>query len=240
MSDYHDLTLVIPEKSDTERYAVAAAWERGGGNVLTLDRFWEPPAIEPHVVRLYGNDSFCLVLEQKLHLHLISPADDLLSFVDRTWLKRDLQFLTLQDAAHCSYPCFVKPVVPKQFRAMVHASSSTLEEECRGLEQTTPVMVSEVVQFTAEARTFVLGGCVTTCVVYEGHGDDEAARHFATMFVEHHQARLPTTCVLDFGCLPCGDWAILEANATWGAGLNSCDAEAAATCIAAATTVASS
>jgi hypothetical protein len=240
MGAYQNLILVIPEKSDTERDAVVAAWERGGGRLLKLDRFWEPPDLDPHDVRLYGNDSFCLVLEQQLHLHLISPADDFLAGVDRTWLKRDLQFVALQDAVRFTYPCFVKPVTPKQFRAMVYASHNVLLDECRGLEDTTPIMMSEVVPFTAEARTFVLDGHVMTCAVYEGTADHEAATRFATLFVDHHKGKLPQTCVLDFGCVASGEWSVLEANATWGAGLNGCDAEAAITCIASATTVANS
>ena len=81
-ADYKGLTLLIPDKSDVERDAVAAAWERAGGEVLRLGRFWEPPSLEAASVRVYGNDTFGLVLAQKLGLALISPADDLLKDVD--------------------------------------------------------------------------------------------------------------------------------------------------------------
>jgi hypothetical protein len=42
---------------------------------------------------------------------------------------------------------------------------------------------------------------------------------------------IPTTCVLDAGFIPGRGWALIEANATWGAGLNGCDAAAAAECL---------
>ncbi len=76
--DATGLTLIIPEKPDVERDAVAGAWSDVGGDVLRLGRFWEPPSVEAGVVRLYGNDTFCLVLQQELDLELVSPADDLI------------------------------------------------------------------------------------------------------------------------------------------------------------------
>lgn len=45
---------------------------------------------------------------------------------------------------------------------------------------------------------------------------------------------LPRTYVLDFGKLN-GRWVVIEANATWGAGLNGCDPTPVVACIAAAT-----
>ena len=72
------LNLLIPDKPDVERDAVAKSFERGGGVVHRIGRFWDPPAFEPSTVRVYGADAFCLVLQQKLGLSLCSPADDLL------------------------------------------------------------------------------------------------------------------------------------------------------------------
>ncbi len=52
------LVLVIPEKADPERDAVATAWEGTGGRVLRLGRFWDPPELDLQTVRVYGNDTF--------------------------------------------------------------------------------------------------------------------------------------------------------------------------------------
>ena len=60
------LTLVIPDKPDVERDAVAASWHAQGGTVLRLGRFWEPPALDVATIRVYGNETFALVLAQKL------------------------------------------------------------------------------------------------------------------------------------------------------------------------------
>ncbi len=81
--------LVIPAGADPERDHVALAWTAEGGAVLRLDRFWEPPALETARVRLYGNDTFCLVVAEVLGLVLVSPPDDLLLHLDEDALGRD-------------------------------------------------------------------------------------------------------------------------------------------------------
>ena len=74
--DTRELILVISDKPDIERDAVADVWSAAGGDVLRLGRFWDPPALDPQRVRLYGSDSYCQVLAQKLGLALVSPPDD--------------------------------------------------------------------------------------------------------------------------------------------------------------------
>ena len=49
---------------------------------------------------------------------------------------------------------------------------------------------------------------------------------------------LPVTSVVDLALVEDRGWALLEFNATWGAGLNGCSAVAAARCIGQATTLA--
>ena len=41
------LNLLIPDKPDVERDAVATAFETGGGAVHRIARFWDPPIFEP-------------------------------------------------------------------------------------------------------------------------------------------------------------------------------------------------
>jgi len=56
------LNLLISDKNDIERDALAAAFASRGGAVHRLGRFWDPPLFDPATVRVYGADSFCLVL----------------------------------------------------------------------------------------------------------------------------------------------------------------------------------
>lgn len=206
---------------------MAAVWP---GQVVRLDRFWEPPELDRGRVRLYGPDTFCLVVAQKLDLELLSPADDLLLNAPASLLRRNLRVFTLEEIRHQAFPLFVKSLVPKLFRSRVYSSWADLEAECRGLEGSTPILTSEVVEIRAEARAFVLHGRVQTCAVYEGEAEPPWD------FLHHavQELELPATCALDAALLA-GGWAVLEANASWGAGLNGCEPAAIVGCLEIAT-----
>ena len=114
-----DLILLISHKPDAERDGLAAVWEQHGGTVLRLGRFWEPPALDAHRVRVYGSTSFVMVLREKLGLALCSPADDLILALPPEALESWIEKRRLDEAEHFPYPVFVKPVVPKLFAARV-------------------------------------------------------------------------------------------------------------------------
>lgn len=225
-----ELTLVLPEKADPERDLVAEAWERHHGPVLRIGRFWDPPPLDPDRVRLYGNDTFCLVLAQKLGLHLVRPPDDALLGLPDDARKRVLSSTTLGNAGALPFPAFVKPMVPKLFRAGVFPSSVALAAETDGLAADTMLLVSEVVPFFSELRCWVLDGEIVAIAAYEGSCDLQAACVFAGSIAR--DPLWPEVFVLDIAEIEGRGFAVVEANAAWGAGLNGCDATAAAQCIA--------
>jgi hypothetical protein len=227
------LTLVIPAREDTERDAVAAAWVGRGWNVCRLERFWEPPMLDRTEVRLYGDMTFCLFLAERLGLELISPPDDLLLRVDARWLGRDIQGMMLENALKRPYPMFVKSVVPKLFRAAVYDDPSDLEQETMGLAGDTLVLVSELVGFSSEARCLVLQNEVVSAAIYEGNASVGEPASFAQNFADAHA--VAATYILDVGWIDRHGWAVIEANAVWGGGLNGCDPEAMVDCLAVAT-----
>ena len=227
------LNLVIPDKPDLERDAVADAWTNSGGTVHRVARFWEPPELPSESVRLYGPDTFALVVAEKLGLTLLEPDPYAVAKCPQHLLLRKVEVMRLGAVAPESLPKFIKPVVPKQFRAAVVSEFDALQEETRGLEPDTEILVSEVVEFIAEARSFVLGGVVQTTAIYEGTGNvDLAAKTCERIAMA---LDLPEAVVLDVGLLSDGRWAFVEANAAWGAGLNGCDPIQVVPCIAAAT-----
>jgi hypothetical protein len=228
---FENLTLVIPDKADVERDRIADVWIEGGGTVERLARFWAPPPIAKETVRIYGPDTFALVVAQKLGVELISPADDLLRKAPGPILRRDVVVAALKDAR--TFPAFVKPLVPKTFRAKIYETKEALDAECAGLSPETLVFISEIVDIEGEARFFALDGRIETGALYEGTGDlVEAARAAAEIA---HALPIPKTCVLDLALIRDRGWALLEFNASWGAGLNGCDPRKVAPCIAAAT-----
>ncbi len=226
------LILVLPEKVDPEREAVARAWRAGGGETAHLGRFWEPPPLDSAAVRLYGNDTFCLVLAQKLGLELVSPPDDLLLQLDASLLSRTVVGATLAECLVAPYPKFMKPMVPKLFSAAVYESRAELEAATEDLPSDTRVLRSDIVEFRAEARCFVLGGRAQTIACYEGAADPAQLQR-ATELVERLSAHLPQTCVVDVGLVQ-DRWAVVEANAAWGSGLNGCAPAKVIPCLIAA------
>jgi len=228
-----NLNLVLPDKVDAERDRVAEAWIAHGGVVTRLGRFWDPPELEPRAVRIYANDTFALVLAQKLNLSLVSPEDDLLVKLPWSLVKREITIRQLGESSAWSYPSFIKPVVPKQFRASAYDSATALAVETSGLDQHTLVYLSEVVVFTSEVRGFILAGTVQDASLYEGESSLAEARSFLEVAARHES--LPPTCVVDVGYIKGRGWAVIEANAAWGAGLNGCTASKVLGCIANAT-----
>lgn len=229
------LNLLVPDKPDEERDALAAAFCRRGGVVHRIGRFWDPPAFDPATVRVYGPDSFCLVLQQKLGFPLCSSEDDLLLRLPPEFLRRDLSRKTLGDALASTFPSFIKPVMPKQFRGAVYGSAEALAEECRGIQMDTPVFVAEPVKITAEVRCFVLDGGVMAAAVYEGKAEVADAVQFTRSVIK--SLPLPHAVVVDVGLIAERGWAVIEFNAAWGTGLNGCDPRSALPSIVAASGV---
>ena len=184
-------------------------------------------------MRVYGADSYCQVLAQKLGLVLLSPPDDLLLHLAPALTKRGLQGSTLAAAGTLAFPAFIKTFVPKLIRSRVYESAADLAAEARGLEPNTALIVSEIVRFVAEARSWLLDAEVLSLACYEGDVDVTIARELAAAI--GRDPAMTSPCVVDLGLTDDRGWLTIEANAAWGAGLNGCDPVAAARCIAMAT-----
>lgn len=235
MKNINNLILVVPEKFDEEREEVAEAWKRLGGKVQRIGKFWCPPQLDTNRVKLYGNHIFCMVLMQKYNLKLISPDDDLLVKISERWSKRKLKIEDLSNTSNLTYPIFIKPLVPKLFTAKQYANYNELCEECRQLDGSTKVMISEIISIVSEARAFILNGHIMSLALYEGNNDLDLAKDFLEEFINENISLLPKTCVIDLGYIIDKGWCIIEFNAVWGAGLNGCVANEVVECLIEAT-----
>jgi len=227
--------LLIPEKADIERTAVATAWKAQGGLVRPIGKFWQKPAINTSQICIYGNDTFALVLAQVLGKKLISPRDEMIAHpLLSTWVKRQLSITPSNEIAKLTFPCFVKPVQPKLFKAKVYQTLVELQDVLNGLEKT-PLICSEVIQVEKEVRAFVINYTIADLAYYEGKGDVVQPQVFIQRFLQNTSIKLPLTFVLDVGYNARVGWFLLEFNASWGAGLNGCDPTKVLPCIRAAT-----
>jgi ATP-grasp domain, R2K clade family 2 len=226
-----DLVLAIPAKPDGERDAVGRAWQRAGGTVVRLDRFWEPPELPAARVRVYGPMTFALVVAEVLGLDLVGPPNELLTELPRWATQRDITVTTLGRVGPADLPAHVKPLVPKLFAAAIVRDIDQLRAITVGLDDQTAVLMSEVIRLRNEVRCFVCAGQVLADATYEGAAVPGAAAFVAAVLGE---TGLSCPAALDVGWTD-GGWVVIEANDAWGAGLNGCDADAVLPALEAAT-----
>jgi hypothetical protein len=78
--------------------------------------------------------------------------------------------------------------------------------------------------------------CAARRAISKSTGGRRARRIDAARFAGQaaQSLELPITCVIDVGRLRDGAWVLIEANATWGAGLNGCEPQKVVRCLAVA------
>jgi hypothetical protein len=179
----------------------------------------------------YGGPLFADRVAADLGLGLLEPADDWLPGLPSELVGRRIRAMTLAEARVLAGPAFVKPPTAKSFPARVYASGRELPTDLSG---DTAVLVSEVVEFAAEYRLFVLDGEVRAGSRYATWGRldpaplapltppaSSAACSAAELraFVAALPG-LPSAVVVDVGLTgppddPRGSLVVVEANMAW-------------------------
>lgn len=227
------LILTPRQSEDTQSLWKAAArlgWttERLGG--------WRIPehlrALDEPVV--YAEALFGPEFAEQLGLDLLSPPDTWLVDLPMEYKLREIRLTTLGEARTLNRPMFVKPPNDKTFPARAY----TGETLPAGYDDTMPVLVSQLVEWDAEYRCFILDRKLKTFSIYSRHGElqreqgftaSEEEKRAVTGFVARilldARVELPRATVIDVGTLVDGRWACVEQNAAWGAGIYGCDPE---------------
>ena len=227
------LILTPRQTEDTQSLWKAAArlgWstERlGGWRIPDHVRSVEEPVL--YAEALFGPD-----FAEQLGLHLLSPPDDWLVELPMEYKSRTIRLTTLGEARSLDRLMFVKPPNDKTFPAQAY-TGATLPT---GYDDAMPVLVSDLVEWDAEFRCFILDRRLHTFSVYSRGGElqrehgfhsssaeDDALRAFVDRMLADPHVILPKATVLDVGTLRGGRWACVEQNAAWGAGIYGCDPE---------------
>ena len=110
--------------------------------------------------------------------------------------------------------------------------------EIESLGAMSPVLVSEPVSWESEFRCFALEKRVAAMSIYSRNGDlvetedgtwpaspseSKDALDFANQVLQDARVSFPSAGVLDVGVITNSGWAVVEANACWGAGIYGCD-----------------
>lgn len=229
--------LLLPEKSDAEFEALAAAWLKTGAEVRRLGKYWiKDPELEDRTIAIYGNQPFAFVLAQIYGATLIAPDDELILRLDQSWTKRSLSVKQKMELQVTDFPIFIKPLVPKMFAAKVFQTLEEFTLFTQGIADQEEMLTATIInEIAAEARCFIKDGVLKDLAFYEGAADIKAATDFINDFLHHNDEKLPAVVVVDIAFSDAKGWFILEFNACWGAGLNGCDAGKVLDCISGAT-----
>ena len=231
------VTLLIPEKTDTEFEAVFATWTNNGGIIRRLGKYWiKDETLAGTPLAIYGNQTFSMVLAQIYNVDLLSPDDAFIARIDRKWTCRTIELRQIGQVQERDFPIFIKSVIPKLFIAGVFQNPESFKDVTRGLQDTEEILTSTIVDpISAEARCFIMNGEVKDIALYEGSADIMSGREFVGRFMAAHKDGLPHIVVVDIAYNADLGWFVLEFNACWGAGLNNCNAENVIECIIEAT-----
>ncbi|MCX4760386.1 ATP-grasp domain-containing protein [Streptomyces sp. NBC_01275] len=232
-------TLFLSPRVTATGHAFADAARRRGAHVETLREWRVPgPLRRTAGASLYAGPLFADAVAGELGLGLLEAPEDWLARLPRELTLRDVEFTTIAQARRLRRPAFVKPPNDKSFPARVYPDGSGLPGP-DAVEDTEPVLVSDIVSFAVEYRLFLLDGEVRTGSRYATRGGLDVAplaadphRAEVLAFAERLAGTgLPSAVVVDVGVIDRpvdgSGWAVVEANAAWASGHYACDADTA-------------
>ncbi|MBN1317731.1 MAG: ATP-grasp domain-containing protein [Anaerolineales bacterium] len=232
------MTILIasPRVIDDTETIIAAAEEQNWS--ICRPRYWridEQPDGENFVV--YGEPLFAAAVAQQLSLILLEPQFDWLSSLPPHYLKREIRSSNLGSMLADWFPAFIKPAGDKCFPAQVYPSQNDFPE-LEYLAPTTPILISEPVNWEIEFRCFIRERQCKTFSIYARNGELAQAADGSWPTESHEKAKaesfinalladpdvsLPPSVTIDVGRIEDRGWAVIEANPSWGSGIYGCD-----------------
>lgn len=225
-----------PRYSDDSRLMWQAAHQNGWKTHRLASRHL-PEDAERENVAFYGESLFAAYLAEQLRLRFIEPRPDWLPNLPLAYANRKIELTTLGAAKALDRMAFVKPADEKAFPAKPYAPRA-LRDGASSFDDSLLVLVSELVEFQAEYRLFVLDRAVTTASLYFRHGaiaqrvdgtwgrfpDEEAAAlAFAAQVLADPGVFVPPAVVMDVGLTADRGWCVIECNPCWGSGIYGAD-----------------
>ncbi|MBO0654159.1 ATP-grasp domain-containing protein [Streptomyces triculaminicus] len=219
--------MLFPPRLTASAESVRDTALRRGLHAVQLPTFTVPDGMR--AAHLHAGPGFADAVAPVCGIAPLEAPQDWLAGLPRAYTRRDVRLVPIGEAYALRRPAFVKSPNDKGIRAMVYADGSRLPGP-DAVDRHTPVLVSDVVEFTAEYRLHVLDGAVRTGGRYAEGGrlapgplsDDAVA--FGQDLLAALAPTLPSAIVVDVGVVD-GRWAVIEANAAWASGLYTADPE---------------
>ena len=229
-------TLILSPRHIPDLAALIEAAVAEGWSVRHLQSWRIDELPDEKNIAVYGEPLFVAAIAQQLSLALLEPPFNWLSQLPRQYLKREVKQSELGLMKNEWFPAFIKPADDKCFSAKVYIAPDdfpTMEY----LAKTTPILISEPVEWEIEFRCFVCDRHCVTLSIYERNGEfarasdgswpaDQnelaEAQSFINSVLADSQVAVPPSTVIDIGRIQGKGWAVIEANPSWGAGIYGC------------------
>jgi hypothetical protein len=230
-------TLILPPRYTEDSISLWRAAKELGWKVERLQSWKVPSNTIDSIVVIYGESLFSAMVSESLEISLIEPTFDWLVNLPLKYLKRQIQYKPLGQLEKIEEKIFIKPADDKCFRAKVYEPGEIILSADL-LPNNTPILISEVVDWVSEFRSFTIDRQLATISIYARNGktaqDDEGnwfaskdeiteVKNFLNDFLADPEVVLPPSVVVDIGFIVDRGWAVIEANPSWESGIYGCD-----------------
>ncbi|MGQ5259874.1 ATP-grasp domain-containing protein [Micromonospora sp. ZYX-F-536] len=196
------------------------AAHRRGLRTVQLRTFAVPAGMEAD--HLHAGPGFADVVAPLLGIAPLEAGPGWLTVLPRDLTRREITLVAISEAYELRRAAFIKSPNDKTIPAMIYTDGSRLPGP-DAVDRRTPVLVSDIVEFTAEYRLHLLDGVVHAGSQYATHGrlhlgpPSTDALAFGADLLAGYGHTLPSAIVVDVGLIN-GKWGVIEANAAWASG----------------------
>ncbi|PWI41941.1 ATP-grasp domain-containing protein [Streptomyces sp. ICBB 8177] len=223
------MTLLLPPRLTASARALRDAARRRGLPTVQLPTFAVPAGLRAE--HLHAGPGFADLVAPVLDIALLEAPQDWLARLPREYTGREITFGPIHEAYSLRRPAFVKSPNDKGIPARIYTDGSRLPGP-DAVDPSTPVLVSDLVEFTTEYRLYLLNGSVHTGSRYAEQGRlspgplSKEAAAFGAGLLDGCSGTLPSAIVVDVGTAS-GSWSVIEANAAWASGMYLADPQRA-------------
>jgi hypothetical protein len=221
-------TLILSPRFSTDSNKVWKAAIDSGWNIHRAIRYQPPETNGP--VCVYGERVCCEIMAENMNLGLLDPPDRFLTDLPEGFVNRHIEFTTVKALQYSKWTRkFVKPAcASKPFQAGIYEKGMDIIVTNKYIDFRCPVYVSEIVEFVAEVRLFILDGNIISSDQYnliiekEPEEVEKEAKEYGYMLLDYlhmSNTRLPSAVVIDVGYIQDRGWSVIEANQAYSSGI---------------------
>lgn len=230
--------LLISSSLQPESMRISGLAASRGWQIAFLPLEAPLPIESDSTVVIYGQPTIAIKASTEFGIALLEPPLDLITKIPTEFLLREIYATELRDARLNQKTRFMKPAdcANKCFAAAVYENGRQIQVD-PGTPEDTRVLVSDVIRWAAEYRLVISDRRIVAWSPYvvDGwrvaptagqwpfpHEHATPLLEFCRDFLERCPVEFPPSFVLDVGITRDEQWAVIEFNPIWCAGLYGC------------------